>query len=65
MTVREKLAVMETLWDDLSRSPKTIESPDWHKQILDERQQKIAEGTAQFVSWDAAKAAIRKKLSED
>ena len=27
MTVQEKLAAMESLWEDLSRSPEAIESP--------------------------------------
>jgi hypothetical protein len=30
MTVQEKLAAMEALWEDLSRSPEAIESPEWH-----------------------------------
>jgi hypothetical protein len=62
MTVQEKLAVMESLWDDLSRTPETIASPEWHKEILDDRRQKIDEGTARFIDWEAAKADIRKKL---
>ena len=62
MTIHEKLAVMESLWDDLARSPSAIESPEWHKDILDERSQRVIEGTAQFRDWEAAKAEIRKKL---
>jgi len=63
MTLREKLAVMESLWEDLARSPEAIESPTWHKDILDERRERIVEGKAQFVDWETAKAEIRKKLS--
>jgi hypothetical protein len=62
MTIQEKLAAMEALWEDLSRSPETIESPEWHKEILDGRRQRIADGTAQFEDWDTAKAKIREKL---
>ena len=63
MTLQEKLAAMESLWEDLSRTPEAIESPAWHKEILDERRQRIAEGKARFVDWETAKAAIRNKLS--
>jgi len=63
MTLHEKLAVMESLWDDLAGSPEAIESPAWHKDVLDERRQRVAEGKAQFVNWETAKAEIRKKLS--
>jgi hypothetical protein len=30
MSVEEKLALMERLWDDLSRRPENIPSPEWH-----------------------------------
>ena len=62
MTIQEKLAAMEALWEDLSRSPEAIESPEWHKEILDERGQRVADGTAYFEDWEAAKATIREKL---
>jgi len=44
MTLHEKLAAMELLWEDPSRSPESIESPAWHKDTLDERRRRIAEG---------------------
>ena len=62
MTVQEKLAVMESLWEDLSRAPRMIEVPQWHKEVLDERRQKVADGAAEFSDWEAAKANIRKKI---
>lgn len=63
MTLQEKLAVMESLWEDLARSPEAIESPTWHKDILDERRQRLAEKKSRFIDWQTAKAEIRNKLS--
>ena len=63
MTLHEKLAAMESLWEDLARSPESIDSPTWHKDILDERRQRIAQGEAQFADWETAKAKIRNKMS--
>jgi hypothetical protein len=63
MTLGEKLAIMESLWEDLARTPETLESPAWHKGVLDERSQRLAEGHSRFVDWEIAKADIRKKLS--
>jgi hypothetical protein len=34
---RSKLAALEALWENVSQSPEAIESPEWHKEILDER----------------------------
>ncbi len=62
MSLNEKLAAMESLWEDIARTPEAVESPAWHKNILDERRQRLADGQSQFVDWEAAKADIRKKL---
>jgi len=63
MTLPEKLAAMESLWDDLTRCPQSVESPTWHKDLLDERRQRVAEGEAKFTDWETAKTDIRKKIS--
>ncbi len=63
MTLQEKLAVMESLWEDISKTPDAIESPAWHKDVLEERRQNIAKGEAKFSDWETAKADIRKRLS--
>ncbi len=62
MTLQEKLSAMELLWDDLTRSPDAIESPEWHKTILDERRQRVADGSAQFQDWETAKGEIHNKI---
>ena len=59
MNVREKLAAMEALWEDLSRTPEVIESPAWHGEVLEARQRRVAEGKARYADWETAKARIR------
>ena len=44
MTVSEKLQLMEALWADLSRNAEALESPNWHREILDDRERRIASG---------------------
>lgn len=63
MSLREKLAAMESLWEDLARTPEVIESPAWHKDILDERRRRASEGGARFVDWEKAKSELRNKLA--
>ena len=63
MTLEEKLRVMEALWDDLCRREETVPVPQWHKDVLDERQRAIAKGKARFIDWETAKKRIAKKLS--
>jgi hypothetical protein len=63
MSLHEKLAAMESLWEDIARTPEAVESPAWHKDLLDERRQRITEGRSQFADWETAKADIRNKIS--
>ncbi len=63
MSVSEKLQLMEALWDDLSRDADALESPEWHGQVLNEREERIASGKAKFSDWDQAKSDIRKRVS--
>lgn len=61
MTVSEKLHVIETIWEDLARDEKQVESPDWHFQELHDREQRLQEGTEKVLAWDTAKAELRKR----
>ena len=54
---------MEALWDELCRREEEVPVPDWHKQLLDERQQQIEEGKAKFIDWETAKERIAKRTS--
>ncbi len=63
MTVSEKLQLMEALWADLSRNVDGFESPDWHREVLEERERRITSGEAHFTDWEQAKADIRKRVS--
>ncbi|MFO0913556.1 MAG: addiction module protein [Pirellulales bacterium] len=62
MTLADKLEAMEALWADISRRPADLPSPDWHKDILDERRRLVAEGKLKFIDWDTAISDLRKEL---
>ncbi len=55
--------MMEVLWEDISRHPDALESPEWHKDVLQEREKKIVSGEAHFSDWETAKTDIRKRVS--
>lgn len=63
MTVHEKLALMESLWDDLCRHEESVPPPAWHGTILADREAAVARGEATFEDWEAAKESIRKELA--
>ena len=52
MSVEEKLQAMEAIWMDLSREPDRIESPPWHKDVLEETERRVESGEATFSDWE-------------
>jgi hypothetical protein len=65
MTLADKLEAMEILWADISRKPDAMPSPAWHRQVLQERRQKAAQGKLQFLDWDAAISSLKAELHEN
>ena len=63
MTLEEKLRAMEALWDDLCRREEHVPVPQWHKDLLDERERLIEQGKAGFLAWETAKKRISEKIS--
>ena len=51
LSVKDKMEVVQTLWDDIAKEQSIGEFPESHKKILDERIQKIAEGEAIYKPW--------------
>jgi hypothetical protein len=63
LSLREKLDLMEALWENLSRDPSSIESPDWHGDVLTDRGRRVAEGRARFLDWESVKSEFRPSQS--
>jgi len=59
---REKVLIMEAIWDDLSREEQNLEVPQWHKDMLDERERLISEGKGNFIDWEQAKQEIKRAV---
>ncbi len=53
----ERLQAMEALWDSLLDEEAEIESPQWHRDILEERKRKIETGKAEFISLERLRAS--------
>lgn len=62
LSTADKIMLMERLWDDLSRRPSDVVSPDWHGDILDDRRAAVLEGRTGFVDWEEAKKRLRERL---
>jgi small-conductance mechanosensitive channel len=63
MSLSAKMELLEALWDNLSRAPDQVESPEWHKDILEERRQRLQSGEETVSDWEGAKEDIRRRIS--
>ena len=57
MTKEERLETIHMLWDSMLRSPEDEpDSPDWHREVLEERMRKIEAGDVKFYSLEECRA---------
>lgn len=62
MTIPEKIRAMEIIWDDLCRNADSLTSPDWHEQILRDREKNVKNGSEEIIDWEKAKKKIRNSI---
>lgn len=62
MSLSDKMELLEALWDNLSSKPEELHSPDWHKDILDERRRLVQSGAETFSDWETAKIELRAQI---
>ncbi len=63
LPLHEKLRMMEALWDGITPQESELEVPQWHKDLLNERERLVQEGEAKFIDWEVAKEEIRAAVS--
>ena len=58
MTLPEKFALLETVWAEITIDSDHVEVPQWHKDILDQRELAMQEGQVTLLDWEEAKKQI-------
>jgi len=58
LPLREKLQIMEEIWEDLRPHAKNSEVPLEHREILDDRRERVASGQSNLRNWDEVKHSI-------
>ena len=52
LNIKERLILINTIWETLESESNQVESPEWHKKLLEHRIEKIKNGEAEFISID-------------
>ena len=55
LNVKEKIILMNDIWESLEVESNLIESPSWHKEILDEKIKKMKDNKVRYVSLEELK----------
>lgn len=58
LSLREKLEIMEAIWQDLGAHVETCDVPPEHRQLLDRRRARVASGEVDLRDWDTVKHTV-------
>lgn len=58
LPLRERLQIMEALWDDLRERADGFDIPQDQKDLLDFRRARVASGESKILDWDRVKHSI-------
>jgi putative addiction module component (TIGR02574 family) len=62
LPMKEKLALLEAVWAEISPEPDELEVPQWHKDLLDERRDAYERGEIRVIDWEDAKKEIEASI---
>jgi putative addiction module component (TIGR02574 family) len=58
LPLREKLQILEAIWEDLRERAEQFDIPKVQKELLDARRIRVAKGESQILDWDHVKHSI-------
>lgn len=61
LPIREKIEMMEVLWEDLRARVESAPVPEAHQRLLDERRSAVEAGTEEVLEWDKVKDDLRSR----
>ena len=61
LSLREKLQIMQAIWEDLRGHVDQMGLPESHALTLDSRRNRVENGESKLLDWDQVKHAIGKR----
>ena len=58
LSVAEKVRLLERVWESLCSKSGDVRSPEWHRELLEIRKQRMEDGRATVTPWSEAKARL-------
>ena len=54
---------MEELWANLTKNEEEFESPAWHLEVLQQREERLKAGEETPIDWETAKKELRDQIT--
>lgn len=65
MSVKEKLQAIEEIWSSMSDVDRdSFETPEWHLDLLREREERYNAGVEKPIPWEDAKRQLRESIAK-
>ena len=61
MSVAEKVRLLESVWESLCAHPGDVQSPEWHREVLEDRRRLLEDGRLTLSAWADAKARLTQR----
>lgn len=61
-TQAQKLDLLETIWDDVTKNEEEFMSPSWHEPIIKESLAELESGKTELSDWAEAKERIKRNV---
>jgi putative addiction module component (TIGR02574 family) len=61
LSVDERFALVDEIYDSFDGTEDTLEPPDWHKELLDQRLAEAGRSPEAGIPWEVARAQLTKK----
>ena len=55
LNTKEKIILMNSIWESLDNSSDTVNSPAWHQEVLENRLSKIKDNSVKYISLEELK----------
>ena len=62
MPIEVKIKEMKKTWDNLAKHADKVPPPDWHKDVLENRERALKEGVEESIDWNVAKKLLKKDI---
>ena len=62
LSLSQKLDLMKSIWDELSKDSQSLQSPGWHEDVLRGRESAFERGQVNTTDWADAKKRIKRNL---